>query len=278
MWRFDVKVNTNIMSINAQKSLNRNDNDTATSLNRLSSGKRINSAKDDAAGLAIALKFAAQIVGSQQAARNTNDGISMLQVAEGGLEETTENLQRMRELAVQSANSTNNASDRQALQNEFSQMQSEVSRTAQSTEFNGTKVLNESQSHSFQTGPNPGDQTVVTTNDILSDIDVSTAITSSDISSQTSSSDAIAKIDAALERVSSERSRFGASINTFESTVRNLDSSVENQSASKSRIEDTDYAKESSELTRSLILQKAGIAALSHAKVDSKLVFGLLNK
>jgi len=276
-----MKINTNIMSINAQKSLNQTDKTTATSVQRLSSAKRINSAKDDAAGLAIALKFAAQIAGSQQAARNTNDGISLLQTAEGGLQESSANLSRMRDLAVQSANATNSSSDRQALQSEFGELQGEITRTIESTDFNGINVLNDAQNLQFQTGPNPeagSNQTIVSTSNVLADVDVNTAVNSSQITTQAASGAAITEIDAALDKINMERARLGASQNTLESTVRHLASSVENQSASRSRIEDTDYAKETSNLARDQILAKAGIAALSHANVNSTLVSGLLNK
>ena len=273
-----MKINTNIMSLNSQRSLNKNDSSTATSVERLSSAKRINSAKDDAAGLAIALRFAAQIAGSSQAARNTNDGVSMLQTAEGGLHEATANLQRMRDLAVQSANGTNASSDRQALQTEFSELQSEVSRTVESTDFNGTKVLDSGSTLEFQTGPNAGNTTVVATSNVLADADVNTAVTTSEITTQAASGAAITEIDAALEQVNMERARLGAAQNRMESTVRSLESSIEHQSASRSRIEDADYAKETSNLARDIILNKAGIAALSHANVNSKLVSGLLNK
>ncbi len=273
-----MKINSNVMSLNAQNKLNKNDKNTATTVERLSSAKRINSAKDDAAGLAIALKFAAQIAGSQQAARNANDGVSLLQTAEGGLQESAANLQRMRELAVQSANATNSSSDRQALQQEFGELQGEIKRSVESTDFNGQKVLNDSQNLEFQTGPNAGDTTVVSTSNVLADADVNTAVNSSEITSQASAGTSITEIDAALEKINQERARLGASQNRLESTVRNLETSVENQSASRSRIEDADYAKETSNLARDLILKKSSIAMLSHANANSKLVFGLLNK
>ncbi len=274
-------INTNIKSINAQHKLNRNEKATESALQKLSSGKRINSAKDDAAGLAIALKFAAQIAGANQAARNANDGISLVQTAEGGLQTTTENLQRMRELAVQSANATNTASDREALQQEYEQQQISIQETIESTDFNGQKVLSESANLEFQTGPNADpatNKTIVSTSNVLANADVKAAVVDSELSTQTSSSDAIGKIDAALEQVNLERARLGATQNRLASTVNNLQVSSENMSASRSRIEDADYAKQTAELTRSLILKKAGIGALSHANTSSSLVAGLLNK
>lgn len=274
-------INTNLSALNTQNKLNRTDKTTKSAMEKLSSGKHINSAKDDAAGLAIALRFAAQIAGANQAARNANDGISLVQTAEGGLQEVTTNLQEMRELAVQSANATNSASDREALQLEYGERQAEIQRTVESTEFNGHKVLNDSSNLEFQVGPNADpstNKTVVSTSNVLANADVSEVLDNTDLSSQTSSSDAISKIDAALEQVNLERARLGATQNRLESTVNNLQVSSNSSSAARSRIEDTDYAKQTAELTRSLILNQAGIGALSHAKVNSSLVAGLLNK
>lgn len=274
-------INTNVKSINSQHVLNKNENKIAESMEKLSSGKRINSAKDDAAGLAIALRFATQIAGSRQAARNANDGISLVQTAEGGLQEVSNNLQRMRELAVQSANGTNSSADRDALQLEFGEMQGEIKRTVESTEFNGTKVLSDANNLDFQVGPNADPATnrlTVSTSNVLADAAVDDALNNSDISTQSSSTDAIAQIDAAIEQVNLERSRLGASQNRLVSTVTNLEVSHENNSAAKSRIMDTDYAKQTAELARTLILKKTGIATLSHANVSSGMVAGLLNK
>lgn len=274
-------INTNVSALNTQNKLNKTDKSTQSALQKLSSGKRINSAKDDAAGLAIALKFAAQIAGANQATRNANDGISMVQTAEGGLQEVTESLQRMRELAVQSANGTNSSSDREALNLEYEQRQAEVQRTVESTEFNGHKVLNDANNLEFQVGPNADastNKTIVSTSNVLSDADINEALTNTNLTSEVSSSEAITKIDAALEQVNLERARLGATQNRLESTVNNLQVSAESGSAARSRIEDTDYAKQTAELTRSIILNKAGIGALAHSKVNASLVSGLLNK
>lgn len=274
-------INTNLSALNTQNKLNKSDKTTQSALQKLSSGKRINSAKDDAAGLAIALKFAAQITGANQATRNTNDGISLVQTAEGGLQEVSDNLQRMRELAVQSANGTNSASDREALNLEYEQRQAEVTRTVETTEFNGHKVLHDANNLEFQTGPNADpatNKTVVSTSNVLSNADVSEALTNTDLATHTASSDAITKIDAALDQVNQERARLGATQNRLESTVNNLQSSSVSSSAARSRIEDTDYAKQTAELTRSLILNKAGVGALAHSNINSSLVAGLLNK
>ena len=274
-------INSNIKAINAQNNLNRNEKATQSAMEKLSSGKRINSAKDDAAGLAIALKFAAQIAGANQAARNANDGISLVQTAEGGLHEVSANLQEMRELAVQSANATNSSSDRQALQQEYSERGAEIQRTVEATDFNGHKVLNDSNNLEFQVGPNADpatNKTIVSTSNVLAEVDVNEVITNTDLATQASSSDAITKIDAALEQVNLERARLGATQSRLESTVNNLQVSAESGSATRSRIEDTDYAKQTAELTRSIILNKAGIASAAHANVSNNLVAGLLNK
>lgn len=271
----------NSINFNAQLNLNRGEKAVASSMEKLSSGKRINSAADDAAGLAIALKFAAQIVGADQASRNANDGISMMQTADSGLEHVADNLQRMRELAVQSANGTYSAADRNTMQLEYQQNQVEVQHTVESTEFNGHKLLNDPASLAFQVGPNSNqsnDRTVVSTANILANAQVNDALSNSDVLSQTSGTDAIGKIDAALEHVNFERARLGATQNRLESTISNLQVSSENSAAARSRIEDTDYAKQTAELTRALILHKATLAAAAHSNISGQLVAGLLNK
>jgi len=271
----------NSINFNAQININRSDKAVASSLEKLSSGKRINSAADDAAGLAIALKFAAQIVGADQASRNANDGISMMQTADSGLENVADNLQRMRELAVQSANGTYSAADRNTMQLEYQQNQAEVQHTVESTEFNGHKLLNDPASLAFQLGPNgkpPTDRTVVSTTNILANAQVNDALSNSDVLSQTTGTDAIGKIDAALEHVNVERARLGATQNRLESTISNLQVSSENSSAARSRIEDVDYAKQTAELTRALMVHKASLAAAAHSNISGQMVAGLLNR
>ena len=274
-------INTNLSAINTQNKLNKTDKSTKSAMEKLSSGKRINSAKDDAAGLAIALRFAAQMAGANQAARNTNDGISLVQVADGGLASVNDNLQRMRDLAVQSANGTNSASDRTALNLEYQQNQSSIQQTVQNADFNGIKVLNNTQNVDLQVGPNADpstNQLTVTATNILSDPNVSGAVTQTDITTQTNSGDAITKIDAAIEQVNLERARLGATQSRLESTVSNLSNSYENSASARSRIEDTDYAKQTAELARSQILHQAGLSSLSHSYANASLVAGLLNK
>ena len=287
-------VNTNIMSLNAQRNLYTNNAGLATSIQRLSSGLRVNSAKDDAAGLAIAERMNAQVRGMNVAIRNANDGISLAQTAEGALGKIGDSLQRMRELAVQSANATNSSSDRANLDSEFAQLQSEISRVIGGTSFNGTSLFTGSTSFSFQVGAG------TTTNDTVSvsrnQLSGGTAKTSGTLASSdtaaatlatiTSNSDiaadataatnAIKDIDIALDKVNSERATYGAAQNRFESVISNLQISSENVTAARSRIMDADFAKETAELTRTQILTQAGTAMLAQANQAPQSVLSLL--
>ncbi|ODU42631.1 flagellin [uncultured Aquimonas sp.] len=377
-------INTNVASLNAQRNLSTSGSQLATSLQRLSSGLRINSAKDDAAGLAISERFTSQIRGVNQAARNANDGISLAQTAEGALAEVGNNLQRIRELAVQASNGTNNQTDRDALNAEVTQLKAEIQRVAEQTSFNGTKLLDGSfTAVAFQVGANAGetisissianaqvgaiggtftrvtgsfnataltgfatpiaagglvlngtdvgaigaaanaqeragqlveainrvsaqsgvgasydattgDITLVsnalvtvtgTTNDatiagianaFTGTASTSTGITSVNVSSFTDAQLAIGQIDNALTAVNSSRAELGAIQNRFSSVVTNLQTSSENLSASRSRIRDADYAKETAELTRGQILQQAGTAMLAQANQLPQNVLSLL--
>ncbi|MDT0633393.1 flagellin [Spectribacter hydrogenoxidans] len=373
-------INTNLMSLNAQRNLSSTGSDLATSLERLSSGLRINSAKDDAAGLAISERFTTQIRGLDQAARNANDGISLAQTAEGALVEISNNLQRVRELAVQSRNATNSASDREALNTEAQQLVAEINRVASQTSFNGVKLLDGSfANQEFQVGANSGetisissvvnanatalgsydraevtgaaatdfsaitagdleingvsvggiaadssateragsirdavnsvsDQTGVyavndtaTTVTLVSADDIvinhagatstaattgltaatataatSTGFASLDISSVGGADTAMQSMDAALQAVNSARASLGAIQNRFESVVSNLQTSSENLSAARSRIQDADFAKETAALTRAQILQQAGTAMLAQANSAPQNVLSLL--
>jgi flagellin len=382
-------INTNVMSLNAQRNLSTSAGQLATALQRLSSGLRINSAKDDAAGLAIAERFTTQIRGLNQAARNANDGISLAQTGEGALAEITNNLQRIRELAVQAANSTNSVSDREALNQEVEQRLSEIERVASQTSFNGQKILDGSfGSAAFQVGANAGetisiglstsmkkdaigqvaiatgtvdvtdpdadpdtddfvsadaplaivdddftiavgdgdavqltgdyesvqdlvdainskvsgasawidaenhvviasseDLTIVTDNDaatllagvadatVAADTDFLTAIS---VETAGDANNTIVRVDAALTSVSSLRSTLGAIQNRFESTITNLTTAAENLSASRSRIQDADFAQETAALTRAQILQQAGTAILAQANAVPQNVLSLL--
>ena len=377
-------INTNTASLNAQRNLSTSGSSLATSLQRLSSGLRINSAKDDAAGLAISERFTSQIRGVNQAARNANDGISLAQTAEGALAEVGNNLQRIRELAVQASNGTNNQTDRDALNAEVTQLKAEIQRVSEQTSFNGTKLLDGSfTAVAFQVGANAGEtisissiantQTAAiggtftrTTGSfnataltgfataipagglVLNGVDVgaigaaanaqeragqlveainrvssqsgvgasydattgdvtlvsnaavvttgttnsatvagianaftgtsatSTGITSVNVSSFTDAQLAIGQIDNALTAVNSSRAELGAIQNRFTSVVTNLQTSSENLSASRSRIRDADYAKETAELTRGQILQQAGTAMLAQANQLPQNVLSLL--
>jgi flagellin len=276
-------INTNVMSLNAQRNLNSTQSAMAKSLNRLSSGLRINSAKDDAAGLAIATRFSAQINGLNQAVRNSNDGISLAQTAEGALQEISTNLQRMRELAVQSANGTYASGDRTSLNKEVSALKSEITRITNAVEFNGVKVLGASASITFQVGAGA---TVGTDTIDLATVNVASANSTTGIGSALGTSlsvgtadaarSAITMIDTMLDRVSSTRSDFGSIQNRFESVVRNLQNVSENLAASRSRIQDADFAAETAALTRNQILQQAGVAMLSQANAAPQSVLSLL--
>jgi len=259
-------VNTNVFSLNSQRSLTNSQSSMQTSLERLSSGLRINRAKDDAAGLAISERFTAQIRGLEQANRNANDGISLLQTAEGALSEVATGLQRMRELAVQAANATVGSDDKASLNQEYQALASEITRNTDATKFNGTAVIGSAATLTFQIGYEAG-----ATNQIDVDIvDVNAAsgvasVIAGGISAASAATAMITALDGALDKVSSLRADFGAAQNRLESVVRNNSNIIENQSAARSRVLDADFAKETANLTRTQILQQAGIAMLAQA-------------
>ncbi len=279
-----LRINTNIASLNAQKNLSRSQNALDRSLDRLSSGLRITRAGDDAAGLAISEKLRAQIRGLQQAERNANDGISVIQTAEGALNEIGNILIRMRELGVQSSSSGSvSNTERSFLQNEFSALQSEITRIANSTQFGGRTLLDGTLSGTtnaltFQVGIfntasvdrislSIGDATASGLSIQSSDAAVSTAA-----SAQAS----LTTIDSAISTVSTLRGNLGAAQNRLQSTINNLQASVENLSAANSRIRDVDVAAETAILTRNQVLQQAGIAVLAQANVSSQAALALL--
>ena len=269
-------INTNMLSLNAQRNLTSSQSSLATALQRLSSGLRINSAKDDAAGLAISERFTAQIRGLNQAVRNANDGISLAQTAEGAMAEVTNNLQRIRELAVQSANATNSASDRASLQAEVDQLLEEIDRVASQTSFNGTALLDGTfTSAVFQVGANEGETITVAVT-----VDATTAtlgVDAVDIATdEASAGAAITLVDTALDSINSARAEFGAIQNRFSSVIANLTTAAENLTASRSRIQDADFAAETAALTRAQILQQAGIAILAQANAAPQNVLALL--
>jgi len=278
-----MSVNTNVTSLNAQRNLSTTQNALATSMQRLSSGLRVNSAKDDAAGLAISERMGAQVRGMNVAIRNANDGISLAQTAEGALGKVGDSLQRMRELAVQARNGTNGSSDKDSLDKEFQQLSSEIKRVLGGTTFNGIAIIGASAgAKDFQIGANTttNDVITVTTTDMTGDASI-TAVTAATVVIDSTTDSAALKtvidnIDGAIDKVNSERAMYGAAQNRFDSVISNLQTSVENQSAAKSRITDADFASETSNLSRAQILQQAGTAMVAQANQLPQQVLSLL--
>lgn len=277
-------VNTNTTSLNVQKNLNRATDALSTSMTRLSSGLKINSAKDDAAGLQIANKMTSQIRGQTMAIKNANDGISIAQTAEGAMQEQTNILQRMRELAIQSRNDTNSAEDREALDKEFQSMASELTRIANSTQLNGKNLLDGSASTmTFQVGSNTGDVNQITIN-LSQKFDATSLGVTSGINIQGSSSTlaetnfsaAVGAIDDALAIINSNRADLGASQNRLTSTINNLQNINENAEAARGRVQDTDFAAETAQLTKQQTLQQASTSVLAQANQLPSAVLKLL--
>ncbi|QNG60258.1 flagellin Hag [Bacillus sp. PAMC26568] len=272
-----MRINHNIAALNTYRQLNGANNAQGKSMEKLSSGLRINRAGDDAAGLAISEKMRGQIRGLDMASKNAQDGVSLIQTAEGALNETHSILQRMRELSVQSANDTNTAGeDRKALQAEFVELRNEVNRISDQTEFNGKKLLSGSvTSVTFQIGANTGQTLDVALTDMdgtalgINTIDISTG-TASDISAH------ISTLDAAINEVSAFRSNLGANQNRLEHTINNLGTASENLSSAESRIRDVDMAKEMMEQTKNSILSQAAQAMLAQANQQPQGVLQLL--
>jgi flagellin len=260
--------------------LNRSQTSLQTSLQRLSSGLRINSARDDAAGLAIANGLTKQIRGYNQAMRNANDGISLAQVAEGALEEITNMVQRVRELAVQASNGNYTASERSSLNKEVTELRQEISRMADAVTFNGVKVIGSTASAFFHIGQGVSaavNQVKIQFKDIASlTSGIGSFVARAGVATTASAGSAINLSDNALTRINRIRGELGAKQNRFETTVRNLQNVVENLSASRSRVEDADFAVETANLTRSQILQQAGIAMLAQANAVPQSVLSLL--
>jgi flagellin len=271
-------INTNLASLNAQRNLSMSQSSLATSMQRLSSGLRVNSAKDDAAGLAIAERMNTQVRGMNVAIRNANDAISMSQTAEGALGKLSEMMQRMRELAVQSANVTNGPSDRASLDAEYQALGAEIGRTLTSTKFNGLAILGaDAGAQVFQVGANSGDTVTVTTTDMTTDATV-TAVTGGDLTTVANSTTALTDIDAALDTVNGERALYRATQNRFESIISTLQVASENQAAARSRIMDADFAAETANLSRAQILQQAGNAMVAQANQLPQQVLQLLQR
>ncbi len=262
-------INTNIPSLTAQRNLNSTQGLMQTSLERLSSGLRVNSAKDDAAGLGIAERMDAQTRGMTVAVRNANDGISLAQVAEGGLAEVGNLLQRMRELAVQSANGTNSTSDRANLQAEFGALDAEIGRIAEVTQFNGREMIGTSAgSFNFQVGANQSETLTITT--------TSVSATSLSISGAATAAATINSLDTEIDAITTARAKLGAMQSRFSSAINNLQVGIENQSAARSRIVDADFAVETANMTRASILQQAGTAMVAQANAAPRGVLSLL--
>jgi flagellin len=282
-------INTNLVSLNAQRNMSTSQMQQATAMQRLSSGLRVNSAKDDAAGLAIADRMNTQVRGMNVAIRNANDGISMNQTAEGALGTVGGIFQRMRELAVQSANGTNSASDRVSLNQEFIQLAQEATRTLGGTQFNGQNILANSNASIFQVGANNNtiiDRITVAgfnwagntaiTNLTGSLIISGTTTPTVQITDVATSQGALTTLDAALDAVNSQRANYGATQNRFESVISTLMVNTENQSAARGRIMDADYAAESANMSRANILQQAGNAMVAQANQLPQAVLALL--
>ena len=273
-------VNTNVSSLNAQRQLFNTGNNLNTAFERLSSGFRINSAADDAAGLQITDRMTSQVQGLNQAVRNANDGISLAQTIEGALEETTTALQRMRTLAIQSQNGINSESDREALQKEVTALRTEISRIATDTQFAGVDVLSGNYSSVFLIGANEGQTISVNLSSTNLDVGGFSAtglgIATGDVLSEGAASALMADIDSAISGIGSVRADLGAIQNRFQSTIRNLSNIAENVSAARSRIKDTDFATETAELTRNQILQQATTTVLSQANQRPQAALSLL--
>jgi len=282
-------INTNLVSLNAQRNLATSQSSLATSMQRLSSGLRVNSAKDDAAGLSIAERMGAQVRGMNVAVRNANDAISLPQTAEGALGKVGDLFQRMRELAVQSANGTNTDSDRSSLNGEFVQLAQEATRTLGGTQFNKLSILASSATNTFQIGANntanvdriavdgfdwatTANLTAVLGSAVATGTDVPTV----QITDIGSAQGALSSIDSAIDAVNSQRATFGAVQNRFENVVATLMVGAENQSAAKGRITDADYASETANLSRASILQQAGNAMVAQANQLPQQVLALL--
>ena len=288
-------VNTNVSASIAQNALMRNEREMNTAMERLSTGQRINGAKDDAAGLAVSSRMTSQIRGLETGIRNANDAISMLQTGDGALVEVTNMLQRMRELAIQASNGTTASADRDYLNSEYQNLASEIDRIADNTQWNGRAILDgtangseDDSTVSFQVGANAGQTISVNFGDITQSatafavFDSANAGTAASIaagtaaSALTTASAAITGIDAAITAVNSQRATFGAAVNQLTYAVDNLSNVKVNAEASRSRILDTDYARETSELARTQIIQRAGTAMLAQANQLPQTVLSLI--
>lgn len=274
-------VNTNIASLNAQRNLNNSTGSLNLSLQRLSSGLRVNSAKDDAAGMAISQTLTSAIRGNNQAIRNANDGVSVGQTAEGALGQITNNLQRIREIAVQASNGSVSDTNRSQLQKEVDQLTQEISRISQTTQFNGTSLLSGGSALTFQVGSSGSadNQLTISAADLTTLNSYNTALSATvtiDVTTQGAASAALSGLDADLATVSSSRSDFGAVQNRFDAVVANLSNYTENLQSANSRIVDVDFASETANLTKNQILQQAGTSILKTANSTTQSALSLL--
>jgi flagellin len=271
-------INTNVKSLIAQQALTVNNRGLTKTMEQLSTGKRINSASDDAAGLSISNKMTAQIRGLNQAVRNANDAISMVQTAEGALNEVTNMLQRMRELAVQSVNGTNNSTDRASLDAEFDQLNAEISRISNKTTWNGMEILGSAAAAiAFQAGPAASDTVTVTFQNVSTLGGIVTAAAEG-LDTAVSATSAIVDLDQAISTVDAYRSTLGAVVNRLNYAADNLTNVATNTAASRSRILDTDYAATTTELARTQIIQQAATAMLAQANQSPSSVLSLLQQ
>jgi flagellin len=276
-------VNTNTTSLSVQKNLNRASDALSTSMTRLSSGLKINSAKDDAAGLQIATRMTSQIRGQTMAIKNANDGVSIAQTAEGALQESTNILQRMREIALQSRNDSNGTADRTALDKEYQQSVAELTRIAQSTNLNGKALIDGTAgAMQFQVGSNTTSDNQITLT-LSTSFDASALGMTGTVISGTSNAlnhtnvdNSISAIDAALANINATRADLGAAQNRFSTTISNLQNINENASAALSRVQDTDFAAETAQLTKQQTLQQASTAVLAQANQLPSAVLKLL--
>ena len=269
-------VNTNVSSLNATRQLFTSNNNLSTAFERLSSGLRINGAKDDAAGLQIANRLTTQVLGLDQAVRNANDGISLSQTIEGALAETTTALQRIRVLAIQSQNGINSSSDRVALQKEVTALKNEMSRVAATSQFGGVNVLDGTFSSSFLVGANAG-QTISVNVERVGGFGASgLSVANTDVLTEANASAAMTAVSNAISIIDAQRADLGAIQNRFQSTIRNLSNISENVSSARSRIRDTDFAVETAELTRWQIIQQASVTVLGQANQRPQAALQLL--
>ena len=271
-------INTNLVSLNAQRNLSMSGGSLATSMQRLSSGLRVNSAKDDAAGLAIADRMQTQVRGNTVGMRNANDAISLAQTAEGAIGKVGDMLQRMRELAVQSSNATNSTDDRANLDAEFQQLGDEVDRMLTNTRFNGLNIIaSDAGAQIFQVGANSTDTVIVTTTNLATSAAIASVVAGA-VTSTVAAASAMANIDAALKLVNTERASYGAVQNRFDAIISTLQVTVENAAAARGRIMDADFAMETANMSRAQILQQAGTAMVAQANQLPQQVLQLLQR